>query len=375
MGPFGGARTIVPSGTCTSTVAQQWTERLSRPLAQVKEAFTPVAMHGTDALGLAGPGGGPYAVAVVGIQRGHIETLRKIGANGGGLWAGALTADWGVWTQMDTNTSDGKWRLVAWNRRTGQIDELAADHGDQASGQAAPPTPLIHGSTVIFVDKLPGQRLVALTAIDMTTHARRVLTTGIVVASAVTGDTLVWVERQDRGEVFRAYDLRSANPLAVPDDLAPGDVSSVAISSDWLMWVTAGGTRLDAWDLHGGKRYEYAADVATGPFQFLEIWGEYVNYYTGDAQIGMNARTGASLTWPHSGVNLQGGRITVIKISQNSTLSTISQAQLSALPPLGECPPTASSGTSPSPTTRPLSPPSPNPPNGQTPGRLAPRGA
>jgi hypothetical protein len=131
------------------------------------------------------------------IHTHEIEPLHKMSTIRSQLIGGAANDRWIVWAELQDALRSPDWTILAWNRATGQLTEVARDpQVDGVALSGSPPSPVLQDDTVIWSqpERVPGEAGYPLVA-----HTHNLVTQAdaTLVAHAylpqLAGQTLVWL--------------------------------------------------------------------------------------------------------------------------------------------------------------------------------------
>jgi hypothetical protein len=260
--------------------------------------FTVAAYAGGSAFGqLTGPGG--TAVAELDLATGRLNTIAGVAPGAGGL--GALAADerWLVWEQLDSQTNLSDWSVHAHDRATGVSTVLAGSRlpgGQFLAGQQ--PLPVLRHGVAAWAQPLPrrGPYVEAeLRAADLTTGRVSVLDTGRLSSPVYAGPYLVWARVDAGGYRLRAVDAATLRPVELPEALRrTGPIGHLAGSPRYLVWSDDDHSDLLVWPVGAASGYGLAGPDPNHHFQFLQVSGDFLLWYSGATSSIMDLRSGGA---------------------------------------------------------------------------------
>ncbi len=140
--------------------------------------------------------------------------------------------------------------------------------------------------------------------VDLATGAVSTLDTGRVSSPVYAGPYLVWGKIDSAGRyLLRVVDAENFRPVAVPGPLRdPGSLLYLAGSPKYLAWSSGDLNTLTVWPVGTGRLLRFTQSNSGHPFQFLELTGHFVLWYTGMGGSSMlDLRTGNAFDIAGSG--------------------------------------------------------------------------
>jgi hypothetical protein len=267
---------------------------------QAGGTFTVAAQAGSAAYGqLTSPAGN--AIVEADLTTGKLRTIAPVAADAGGLGSMAIDPPWIVWEQLDSQTNLTEWSIHAWNKATG-IESTLADSrlagGGFVPGQQ--PLPVVSHASAAWAQPTPGtagRPRSELRVVDLRTAKVSILDSGRVSSPVYAGRNLVWGKIGESGSyTLEAADAITLKPVKLPDSLRrPGSVGYLAGSPGYLVWSSDDYTNLRVWRVATNRRYDIIYPDTRHPYQFLQLAGNFVLWYTGALFSVMDLRTGATI--------------------------------------------------------------------------------
>ncbi|MGC2191890.1 MAG: hypothetical protein WA751_06125 [Candidatus Dormiibacterota bacterium] len=232
------------------------------------------------------------------LLTGRITEIAPLPVNASGIGAVAADLPWVVWQEADSIYNEGDWSLRAWNQNTGTTRLL--DSSADTTETQGPPTPVLWDGMASWVEKTAADSS-RLVVADLATGKTRTLAAGEPGGPAIAGPYLVWTQEQSADRVtFHAAFTRNLRPATLPRALrGTQNISSIGGSSTYLAWGTDELAKLMVWKVGSKYREEFAPAVpkdgspnSSPLFQFLQLAGPYVIWYTGIAFLTMDLKTG-----------------------------------------------------------------------------------
>ena len=260
--------------------------------------FTVAAYAGGSAFGqLTGPGG--TAVAGLDLATGRLTSIAAVAPGAGGLGALAADARWLVWEQLDSQTNLSDWSVHAHDRATGVSTVLAGSRlpgGQFLAGQQ--PLPVLRRGVTAWAQPLPrrGPYVEAeLRAVDLASGQVSVLDAGRLSSPVYAGPYLVWARVDAGGYGLRAADAATLRPVELPEALRrTGPIGHLAGSPRYLVWSDDDHSGLLVWPVGAATGYGLAGPDPNHHFQFLQVAGDFLLWYSGATSSIMDLRSGGA---------------------------------------------------------------------------------
>jgi hypothetical protein len=304
--------------------------------------FTVAGYAGGSAFGqLTGPGG--TAVAELDLDTGRLNTVAAVAPGAGGLGALAVDERWLVWEQLDSQTNLSDWSVHAHDRATGMSTVLAASRlpgGEFLAGQQ--PLPVLRHGVAAWAQPLPrrGPYVEAeLRAVDLASGRVSVLDAGRLSSPVYAGPYLVWA-RIDAGGGYglRAADAATLRPVELPEALRrTGPIGHLAGSARYLVWSDDDHSDLLVWPIGAASGYGVAGPDPNHHFQFLQVSGDYLLWYSGATSSIMDLRSGGAFDLAGTVAGAPGR---IVAASPTGTPPAVGVAAIdpAAAPPIPGCP-------------------------------------
>jgi len=285
----------------TNTTPANWRALLSAPALPPQSGFDlgPLAVSGHFAFGqVFSSSSSQLAMGEGNLLTGQISDIAPLPPNAAGLGAVAADLPWVVWQEGDSQGNPGDWSVHSWNQQTGVTKVLASSPG--VSGFGSPPTPAVWNGWASWSQPTTTGSY-QLLLVNLTTGKTRTLASGKVGAPVIAGPYLIWAEENSAKQtVFSAIYTRNLKPAKLPPALQGAQsVGSLAGSSQYLVWGTHNLAKLMLWRVGATYREEFAPTAPKGStptsspeFQFPQLAGRYLLWYTGVATLTMDLQTG-----------------------------------------------------------------------------------
>jgi hypothetical protein len=213
---------------------------------------------------------------------------------------GAMTVDppWVVWEQLDSQTNLNDWSIHVWNQTTGAAAVLATSrlpNGKFAVGQE--PLPVAQNGDVAWAQPVPGTgryNVAQVRVANLSTGRVSVLTTGRVSSPVYAGPYLVWGDIDSAGHyLLRIANAATLKPITTPGPLRnPGTLVYLAGSASYLAWGSGDLNTLTVWQIGASRTFRFSQSDSGHPFEFLQIAGHFLLWYTGNGSSVLDLRTG-----------------------------------------------------------------------------------
>jgi hypothetical protein len=247
------------------------------------------------------------------MTTGRLTTIAQFPGAAGGVGAMAVDPPWVVWEELDSQTNLGDWTIHVWNQRAGTGRLLATSrlsNGTYVTGQE--PEPVVRNGVAAWAQPVPGQDHYKVRAVDLATGMVSTLDTGRVSSPVYAGPYLVWGKIDTAGRsLLRVADAENFRPAAIPGPLRdPGSLLYLAGSPQYLAWSSGDLNTLTVWPVGTGRLLRFTQSDSGHPFQFLQLTGHFVLWYTGTGSSVLDLQTGNAFDLAGSGA-ASAGAITV----------------------------------------------------------------
>ncbi len=287
-------------------------------------------------------------IARLDLGSGRLEELVRFGADVSGTASIAVSPPWLAWTQGNSTRNLFDWTVYARNLESGETLTLATSRRpDGAFLPGQQPVLSLRASQLAWSQTLPGpgpQLGSELHVFDLAARRDKVLTTGRVSAPVFSGRLLIWGERNPGGAYsFAAVEALTLAPAPLPEALrVPGSIVFLAGAKDWFAWSAEGLMELNVWRFDANERRQYRAPDIRHYFQFMQLAGGYLLWYSGVGSAILDLESGALVDVSGS---LAGGDDLIVMEQPSRppakkgeiVASRVSAARPSGLPGLGEC--------------------------------------
>ncbi len=245
-------------------------------------------------LGSAAEGG----IGQLNFATGRLTMISRFPAAAAGMITMAAERPWVIWGQLDSHTILNDWSIHVWNQASGASSVLATSRlpdGRFAVGQE--PLPVVKNGSVAWAQPVPGTgryNVAQVRVANLTTGRVSVLSTGRVSSPVYAGPYLVWGEVDSAGRyLLRVADAASLKPVPTPRPLRnPGPLLYMAGSPDYLAWSSGDLNTLTVWPVGAPRSFQFTQSNSGHPFEFLQIAGHFVLWYTGNGSSVLDLRTG-----------------------------------------------------------------------------------
>lgn len=280
-------------------------------------------------------------------------TLTKVSAYAAGVSGfGGMAADlpWVVWEQLDSQTNLLDWRIYAWNETTGARTLLATSRqsdGGYVNGQQ--PLPVLSHGVTAWAQPVPGasgQVRAQIRVLHLATGRESTVGSGRVSSPVYAGRYLVWGALSDRGAYsFHAVDATTLSPVTLPEQVRqPASIGFLAGSPQYLAWSSGDYTGLTVWRIGASGYGRFAASDRSHHFQYLQLAGRFVLWFSGAASSVLDLRTGDAFD-VNGTVAASGERITIAQTAAAGgaaakgqfTASRVASIATRAAPPIAGC--------------------------------------
>ena len=287
-------------------------------------------------------------IARLDLASGRVLELVQFGPDVSGTASIAVSTPWLAWTQGNSTRNVFDWTVYARNLESGETLTLATSRRpDGAFLPGQQPVLSVRGSLLAWSQALlgPGPQFGSeLHVFDLTARRDRVLATGRVSEPVFSGRLLIWGERNASGAYsFAAVEAPTLAPAPLPEALrGPGSIVFLAGAKDWFAWSAEGLMELNVWRVDSTDRRQYRAPDIKHYFQFMQLTGGYLLWYSGVSSAILDLESGALVDVSGS---LAGGEDLIVMEQPSRppakkgeiVASRVSAARPSGLPGLGEC--------------------------------------
>jgi len=231
---------------------------------------------------------------------GRLTTIFRFPPGTGGMGAMAVEAPWVIWEELDSQTNLNDWSIHLWNLASDAGRVLATSRlrtGHYVSGQQ--PLPVVRNGFVAWAQPVPSSgryNTAQIRVADPATGRVVTLDTGRVSSPAYAGPYLVWARIDSAGRyVLRIVDAASFKPVVTPGLLRnPGSILYLAGSPDNLAWGSGDLNTLTVWPVGTARVLKFTQSDSGHPFEFLQLAGHFVLWYTGNGSSVLDLRTGGA---------------------------------------------------------------------------------
>jgi hypothetical protein len=193
------------------------------------------------------------------------------------------------------------WSIHAWNQTTGAswvVSTSRLPDGTYVRGQQ--PLPVVRGTTAAWAQPIPstttGIVMAEIRTVDLTTRKQSTLDSGRLSSPVFAGQYLAWVKIDADGTYgIHAVDAMSGQLVALPDRVRrTGAIGYLGGSSQYLAWSTNNNLELIVWQVGTTRYYDMVMPDTRHYYQFLQIAGHFVLWYTGTGSSVLDLTTGAA---------------------------------------------------------------------------------
>ena len=301
-----------PVAVCFGAMPADWTRRLHARsvISPAGTYFGPGGILGGAAIGQFNSASGS-GIGLLDMTTGGLTTIARLPGPAGGIGAMDVDPPWVVWEELDsqntTQTNLNDWTIHVWNQRTGTAQLLATSrlsNGTYVTGQQ--PEPVVKNGVAAWAQPVPSPDRdsgAEVRTVDLATGAVSTLDTGRVSSPVFAGPYLVWGKIDSSGRyLLRVVDAENLRPVAVPGLLRdPGSLLYLAGSPQYLAWSSGDLNTLTVWPVGTGRLLRFTQSNSGRPFQFLQLAGHFVLWYTGMGSSVLDLRTGNAFDIAGSG--------------------------------------------------------------------------
>ncbi len=226
-------------------------------------------------------------VGYVDLTSGRATRIFPYAAGVSGLGSLAVDRPWVVWEELDSVSDMSDWSIHAFNLLT-STHEVLAKNGHVPGAQ---PTPVVDHGIVAWA-RPQSDGTAQIQTVNLSTRQARTLATGKVGAPVFAGGLLLW---SDVDSGLHAVDARTLLPAALPNTLRRAEgAGSIGGSANYLLWTSPDSSTLTAVHLPGGQTLTYTLSDRRHFFQFLQLAGDFVVWYSGSASSVLDLTTGGA---------------------------------------------------------------------------------
>lgn len=283
--------TVGPQTVCLGRAPASWTAALERTAITLPDGVT----FGIGAVD-AGIALGQYdtgharGVGYVDLVSGQLVVISTYASGVSGLGGLAVERPWVVWEQLESVSDLSDWSVRAYNLNT-RTSLVLASSGHLAGQQ---PMPVLRNGVAAWAQPVRGGSRIR--AVDLASRRDRVVAEGMVGAPAYAGRYLLWPTADGSFQGVEAVSLR---PVELPGRLRrPGDVRYLAGSAEYLVWSSGDSASLTVWPFRAGDMRTYVLPDRRHYFQFLQIAGDFVVWFSGLTSSVLDLTTGAGFDLP-----------------------------------------------------------------------------
>lgn len=288
-----------PVAACFGAMPADWARALhARSVTTAAGvSFLPGGVAGNATMGefVSAAGSG---IGRLDMTTGGLTTLSRLPAGSGGTGAMAVAPPWMVWEELDSKTNLNDWTIHAWNLTEGVGKQLATSrlgNGTYVTGQQ--PLPVVRDGVTAWAQPLPtagGVNVAQIRTVDLATGATSTISTGRVSSPVFAGPYLVWGEIDSAGHyLIRLVTAAGFKPVATPAPLSnPGPMLYFAGSPQYLAWSSGDLNSLTVWPIGTDRLLHFTQSNPGHPFQFLQLAGHFLLWYTGNGSSVLDLNTG-----------------------------------------------------------------------------------
>lgn len=229
---------------------------------------------------------------------GGLTTISRFPPGIGGMGAMAVDPPWVVWEELDSQTNLNDWSIRVWNLTSGAGWVLATSrlsNGHYVPGQQ--PLPVVSNGFAAWAQPVPGPggyNVAQVRVADLATGKVSTLDTGRVSSPVYAGHYLIWGKIDSAGRyLLRVVDAASFKPVVTPGPLRhPGALLYLAGSPEYLAWSSGDLNTLTVWPVGTARLLKFTQSDSGHPFEFLQLAGHFVLWYTGNGSSVLDLRTG-----------------------------------------------------------------------------------
>jgi hypothetical protein len=232
------------------------------------------------------------------LSTGKLTTISRFGPAVGGMGAMAIDPPWLVWEQTDSQTDLGDWSIRVRNLASGTGSVLATPPrlSDGRDGLGYIPSPTLRNGFAAWSEPtlgLGGYQAQVRVA-KLATGRVSTLDAGQVSTPVYAGPYLIWGKTDSAGrDIFRVVDAASFRPVVTPGPLRnPGHLVSLTGSPGYLAWSSGDANTLAIWPVAAPRLLEFTQSYSGHRFQYLQLAGRFVLWYTGNGSSVLDLRTG-----------------------------------------------------------------------------------
>ena len=284
---------------CFGAMPGDWTRALhARSVTTPRGVrFGPGGIAGGDVIGEFNSAAGS-GISRLDLTTGKLTTISRFPPGIGGMGAMAVDSPWVVWEELDSQTNLNDWSIHVWNLTSGAGWVLATSrlsNGTYVSGQQ--PLPVVRNRSAAWAQPVRSSSsysMAQVRAVDLSTGRASTLDTGRVSSPVYAGHYLVWAKIDSAGHyLLRVVDPASFKPVVTPGPLRnPGPVLYLAGSPEYLAWSSGDLNTLTVWLVGTSRLLKFTQSDSGHPFEFLQLAGHFVLWYTGNGSSVLDMRTG-----------------------------------------------------------------------------------
>lgn len=229
---------------------------------------------------------------------GKLSTISRFAPRIGGMGAMAVDRPWVVWEELDSQTNLNDWSIHVWNLTSATGRVLATSrtsNGKYVSGQQ--PLPVVRNGFAMWAQPVRGSgsyNVAQIRVVELSTGRVSTLDTGRVSSPVYAGQYIVWGKIDSAGRyLLRVVAAASFKPVATPGPLRnPGTILYLAGSPDYLAWGSGNLDSLTVWPVGTARLLKFTQSESGHPFEFLQLAGHFVLWYTGNGSSVLDMQTG-----------------------------------------------------------------------------------
>lgn len=291
---------------CFGAMPADWAQALrARTVITAKGVrFAPGAAAGGVAYGQLNSAA-QSGIAKLDFRTRRLTMISRFPPGAGGMGGMAIDPPWLVWEQTDSQTDLGDWSIHVWNLASGTGSVLATHPrpSNGGGGLGYIPSPVLRNGMAAWAQPTqgPGGYQAEVRVANLATGKVSTLDTGQVLGPVYAGPYLIWGKTDNTGRAaLQAADASSLRPVTTPGPLrSPGAVSNLGGSPEYLAWSsTANANILTVWPAEAARLLKFTQSGTDHRFQFLQLAGHFLLWYTGTGSSVLDLRTGNAFDVP-----------------------------------------------------------------------------
>jgi hypothetical protein len=296
-------------------------------------SFGPGGIAGSSVIGQFNSATGS-GIGQLDMTTGKLTTISRYGPDVSGMGAMGVDPPWVVWQESDSQTNLSDWTIHAWNLTQSSGRLLATSPPISVAGQQ--PEPVVSNGVAAWAQPVGSRgryEIAQVRAVVLSTGRMFTLDAGRVSSPVYAGPYLIWGKIDGAGHyLLRVIDAVGFKPVATPAPLrSPEPLTYLAGSPQYLAWSSGDLNTLTVWPIGTDRLLRFTQSNSGHSFQFMQLAGHFVVWYTGTGTSVLDLRTGDAFDYNGSAA-VSGNTIAVEEQVSQPPKGSYASVRISVLP-------------------------------------------